>query len=44
MQRDKKNRSGSLRFVTLEAAGKAVTTEGVETAMIEALWQRVGAA
>jgi 3-dehydroquinate synthase len=44
MQRDKKNRSGALRFVTLEAAGQAVTTDGVETAVIEALWQSVGAA
>ena len=44
MQRDKKHRSGSLRFVTLQAIGEAVTTEGVETAVIEALWQRVGAA
>lgn len=44
MQRDKKNRSGSLRFVTLEAVGQAVTTEEVETALIEALWQSVGAA
>lgn len=44
MQRDKKNRSGSLRFVSLQAVGEAVTTEGVETAVIEALWQSVGAA
>ena len=43
MQRDKKNRGGALRFVTLEAAGKAVTTVGVETAVIEALWNSVGA-
>ncbi|NCG09108.1 MAG: 3-dehydroquinate synthase [Verrucomicrobia bacterium] len=44
MQRDKKNRSGNLRFVTLKAAGEAITTDGVETALIEALWQGVGAA
>lgn len=44
MQRDKKNRSGFLRFVSLQAVGEAVTTEGVETAVIEALWQSVGAA
>ena len=43
MQRDKKNRSGSLRFVTLETIGKAVTTEGLENAIIETLWKGVGA-
>ncbi len=44
MLRDKKNRSGRLRFVTMEALGRAVTTEGVETAMIEAIWKNAGAA
>jgi 3-dehydroquinate synthase len=43
MQRDKKNRAGGLRFVTLEKAGKAVTTDEVETAQVEALWHGVGA-
>ena len=43
MQRDKKNRSGRLRFVSMNALGQAVTTDGVETALVEALWQAVGA-
>ncbi|MFQ3224761.1 MAG: 3-dehydroquinate synthase [Lentimonas sp.] len=43
MQKDKKNRGGKLRFVSMEALGKAVTTDGVEATMVEALWKTVGA-
>lgn len=43
MQRDKKNRSGGLRFVTMTALGSAVTTDDIDLALIEQLWRRVGA-
>ena len=43
MQRDKKNRGGKLRFVSMQALGQAVTTDGVDVALVEALWKAVGA-
>jgi 3-dehydroquinate synthase len=43
MQRDKKNRGGRLRFVSMQALGQAVTTDGVDVALVEALWKEVGA-
>ncbi len=43
MQRDKKNRSGRLRFVTMTTLGTAVTTDGVESDGVEALWREAGA-
>ncbi|NBB80742.1 MAG: 3-dehydroquinate synthase [Verrucomicrobia bacterium] len=43
MQRDKKNRGGRLRFVTMEELGNAVTTDGVDTKLIESLWRDAGA-
>jgi len=43
MQRDKKNRSGRLRFVTMSALGTAITTDGIDTALIEQLWREAGA-
>lgn len=43
MQRDKKNRSGHLRLVTMTALGTALTTEGVDSALIEDLWREAGA-
>lgn len=43
MQRDKKNRGGRLRFVTMIELGTAVTTEGVEAKLIESLWRDLGA-
>lgn len=43
MQRDKKNRSGQIRFVTMEAIGKAVTTENVATDLVQNLWEAAGA-
>ena len=43
MQRDKKNRGGQLRFVTMTALGTAVTTDDVDNALVEELWRTVGA-
>jgi 3-dehydroquinate synthase len=43
MQRDKKNRSGRLRFVTMTQLGNAITSDGIESKQIEALWLEVGA-
>ncbi|WPJ95603.1 3-dehydroquinate synthase [Coraliomargarita algicola] len=43
MQRDKKNRSGRLRFVTMTEIGTAVTTDGIDSALIEQLWREAGA-
>jgi 3-dehydroquinate synthetase len=43
MQRDKKNRRGSLRFVTMKALGSAVTTDCIDVALIEQLWRKAGA-
>lgn len=43
MQRDKKNRNGRLRFVTMTALGTAVTTDGIDVALIEQLWRDAGA-
>ena len=44
MQRDKKNRSGKLRFVTMQALGNAITSEGIDVALIERIWLDAGAA
>jgi len=43
MLRDKKNRAGRLRMVTMEAIGQAVTREDVSTETIQKLWHEVGA-
>lgn len=43
MQRDKKNRSGQLRFVTATSLGTTVTTDDVDSSTIEELWRTVGA-
>jgi 3-dehydroquinate synthase len=43
MQRDKKNRSGHLRFVTMTKLGTAVTTNGIDRGLIEQLWRDAGA-
>ena len=43
MQLDKKNRNGRLRFITMTALGSAVTTDGIDVALIEQLWRKVGA-
>jgi len=44
MQRDKKNRNGHLRFVTMTSIGTAVTTDGIDSALIEQIWREAGAA
>jgi 3-dehydroquinate synthase len=43
MQRDKKNRSGRLRLVSMQALGQAVTSDGIDTALVESLWKEVDA-
>jgi 3-dehydroquinate synthase len=43
MQKDKKNRGGKLRFVSMQALGNAVTAEGVDVALVRALWKNAGA-
>lgn len=43
MQKDKKNRSGKLRFVSMTAIGQAVTSDSVDTSLIERLWLDAGA-
>ncbi len=43
MMKDKKNRSGKLRFVTMEAIGTAVTTDGVQLDLVESIWKDAGA-
>ena len=43
MQKDKKNRGGRLRFVTMTALGSAVTTDNVDSAIVEQLWRETGA-
>lgn len=43
LQRDKKNRNGKLRFVSMQAIGKAITSENVDSQMTEMIWARAGA-
>jgi 3-dehydroquinate synthase len=43
MARDKKVRAGLPRFVVLTRPGEAVTRDGLDPAMIEAVWREVGA-
>lgn len=43
MARDKKNRDGQLRFVVLEALGRATTRGDVPLAPVEKVWREVGA-
>jgi len=43
MQRDKKNRAGRLRFVTMVELGQAITSDSVDCELIEQLWLNVGA-
>ena len=43
MARDKKVRAGLPRFVVLTGLGEAVTRDGLDPAMIEAVWREVGA-
>ena len=43
MQHDKKNRGGQLRFVSMTKLGSAVTTDGIDLALVEQLWRKAGA-
>jgi 3-dehydroquinate synthase len=43
VRKDKKSRAGNLRFVALERIGKAVTVEGIDPDLLEALYLGVGA-
>jgi 3-dehydroquinate synthetase len=43
MARDKKVRAGLPRFVVLTSLGEAFTRDGLDSAMIEAVWREVGA-
>lgn len=43
MARDKKNRDGGIRFVVLEALGRAATRSGIPLAEAEAVWRDLGA-
>lgn len=43
MQRDKKNRGGKLRFVSMQALGSAITSDGIHADSIHTLWEQVGA-
>jgi 3-dehydroquinate synthase len=43
MQKDKKNRSGKLRFVTMKSLGEAVTTDSVDPLQIKEIWACAGA-
>ncbi len=42
MQHDKKKRNNHPRFITLRMLGHAVTTENVDTAVVENLWKTAG--
>jgi len=42
-RKDKKSRSGKIRYVTLNALGEAATTEGVDEALVRKLWLEFGA-
>jgi len=44
MARDKKVRAGQLRFVVLEAVGRAATRDDIEPAGVESIWRELGAA
>jgi 3-dehydroquinate synthetase len=42
MARDKKARSGSLRFVLLKSIGEAVVVAGIPQKRVETAWREVG--
>ncbi len=44
MAQDKKVRAGRLRFVVLEAVGRAATRDEVDLELVRAIWREVGAA
>jgi 3-dehydroquinate synthetase len=43
MSHDKKNRAGNIRFVVIEAVGRAATRDGVPLDLVSEVWQEVGA-
>lgn len=43
MQHDKKVRAGMLRFVVLKKLGEAATQDGIDAALVEAVWRELGA-
>jgi 3-dehydroquinate synthase len=43
MRRDKKVRQGELRFVVLEAVGRAATRDDVDPALVAEIWTELGA-
>ncbi len=43
MASDKKVRAGKLRFVVMEAIGRTVTKDDVESAVVSKIWREVGA-
>lgn len=43
ISRDKKNRANGIRFVLMKSLGNAQTEEGIDEAVINALWKKVGA-
>jgi len=43
MHRDKKVRSGKLRFVTMRALGDAITSDDIDETIIRKLWVEAGA-
>ncbi|MFO7724673.1 MAG: 3-dehydroquinate synthase [Oceanipulchritudo sp.] len=42
-RKDKKARSGRMRYILLEEAGKAVVAEGIHETRVAGLWEQVGA-
>ena len=44
ISRDKKNRANGIRLVLMESLGNAETKEGIDETVINALWEKVGAA
>ena len=43
MAQDKKVRAGRLRFVVMEAAGRAITKDNVDPQLVRAIWRKIGA-
>lgn len=43
MGRDKKVKAGTIRFVAMQELGRAVTTNGIDSELIDALWREFGA-
>ena len=43
ISRDKKNRANGIRFVLMKSLGNALTQEGIDETVINALWEKVGA-